>query len=185
MSYLIYIAGGVGALVFLMFLRIMTSKSEAPPDASAPIAADGRAILLEGLRYLEYRVGIDIDAPPDAVWALLGDASGFSKWNSTVIGIEGEIAEGQQIKLKAKVAPDRTFPLLVSEKGPTRMVWQDGNKIFKGVRTFHVTAHEGGTRVTMAEVLTGAFLPQIAPKLPDFRPSFETFAADLKRAAEG
>ena len=36
----------------------------------------------------------------------------------------------------------------------------------------------------MAEVLTGALLPQIAPKLPDFLPPFEAFAADLKRAAE-
>jgi hypothetical protein len=37
----------------------------------------------------------------------------------------------------------------------------------------------------MQEVFTGIMLPMIKGSLPDFGPAFETYAADLKRAAEG
>ena len=36
----------------------------------------------------------------------------------------------------------------------------------------------------MAEVLTGSMMNMIEPKLPDFRPAFTDFVADLKTAAE-
>lgn len=36
----------------------------------------------------------------------------------------------------------------------------------------------------MVEVLTGTMMKMIEPKLPDLRPSFTQFAADLKVAAE-
>ena len=54
------------------------------------------------------------------------------------------------------------------------------------MRTFTITQRpDGTTTVTMAEVLTGTMMGMIEGKLPDFRPSFDAFAADLKRAAEG
>ena len=36
----------------------------------------------------------------------------------------------------------------------------------------------------MTEVFTGLMLPMIAGSLPDFVPVFETYATDLKNAAE-
>lgn len=158
-----------------------------PPEAAAPIALDGPATLLDGQRYLEYRVGVTIAAKPDVVWALLTDAAAYPQWNSTVTSIEGTIAPGEQIELRAKIDPKRTFELTVSAFEPNRtLVWEDGGNAFKGVRTFTLTTNEDGTtEVTMAEVLTGSMMGMIEGKLPDFRPSFDDFAADLKRAAEG
>lgn len=174
----------VACLPLLVLVRIMTATSTPPPEAERPIALDGAVQVLEGVRYMEYRIGVEIRATPAAIWALLSDAAAFPKWNSTVISITGNIATGERIELKAKVAPERTFGITVARKDDRCMVWQDGNRIFKGVRTFTVTPKGDVTEVTMAEVFTGAFLPQIAPKLPDFRDAFNTFAADLKRAAE-
>ena len=37
----------------------------------------------------------------------------------------------------------------------------------------------------MTEVFSGVMLPMIKKGLPDFRPVFEAYAADLKKAAEG
>jgi hypothetical protein len=37
----------------------------------------------------------------------------------------------------------------------------------------------------MTEVFSGLMLPMIKRSLPDFGPSFTTYAADLKGAAEG
>jgi uncharacterized protein YndB with AHSA1/START domain len=157
-----------------------------PPEASTPIALDGPALLLDGERYLEYRVGVSIAAEPEVVWALLTDAAGFPTWNSTVTSIDGTIAKGEQIELKATIDPKRTFELTVSTFEPNQtMVWEDGGKAFKGVRTFTLTPRgDGTTEVRMAEVLTGSMMGMIEGKLPDFRPSFDAFAADLKRAAE-
>jgi uncharacterized protein YndB with AHSA1/START domain len=128
-----------------------------------------------------------IRATPDRIWALLTDAAGFPKWNSTVTSIEGEIAEGQTLKLKVPTAPERVFKPKVSKVVAGRtMIWSDGMApMFKGVRTFTLTPTADGTTVfSMREEFSGVMLPMIKGSLPDFAPVFETYADDLKRAAE-
>jgi len=157
--------------------------SVAPPEAAEPVALGEPAAVLDGQRYLEYRVGRNIKASPEAVWAVLTDGPAYPEWNSTVVSLDGTIAQGETIELVAKIDPSRTFKLEVSTFEPARkLVWEDGGKAFKGVRTFTLTAREdGSTDFTMAEVLTGMFMNSIEKKLPDFRPPFDTFAADLER----
>lgn len=159
--------------------------STPPPEAADPIAVDGEAVALEGKRYLETRVGITIDAPPEVVWEILTTAEGFTDWNSTLISLEGNIENGGTVKLVPKTDPDRTYELEVSAFEPTeRMVWEDGGAAFRGVRTYSLTAVGDGTEFRMGEVMTGSMMGMIAPKLPDFRPSFEQYALDLKTEAE-
>lgn len=129
-----------------------------------------------------------IQASPDKVWALLTDAAGFPRWNTTVTSIEGSIADGQTLKIKVPSAPDRVFSPKVSEVQPARsMTWSDGMApMFKGVRTFELTAGaDGSTEFSMREEFAGLMLPMIKGSLPDFGPIFETYVQDLKRAAEG
>ncbi len=131
-------------------------------------------------------VAIDIAAPPERIWSLLTRASELPAWNSTVESIEGEIADGQTIRLRAKVAPGRVFKLKVGPSVPARsMVWSDGfAPMFKGVRTYTLTPKgDGTTTFHMIEVFSGLMLPMIAGSLPDFGPPFEQFALDLQRAA--
>lgn len=127
-----------------------------------------------------------IDGPPAAVWAVLTDGPAYPSWNTTVTSLEGTIGADEQIELKVKLDPKRTFTLEVSTfEAPSRMVWQDGNGMFKGVRTFTLTAlPDGTTDVTMAEVMTGSMMGMIVKKLPDFRPDFDTFMRDLKTTVE-
>jgi uncharacterized protein YndB with AHSA1/START domain len=132
-------------------------------------------------------VAVDIAASPERVWSLLTRAQEFPAWNSTVKSIDGEIAEGNTIKLVATVSPERTFKLKIAQVVPARgMVWSDGfAPMFKGVRTFTLTPKSDGTTTFhMIEVFSGLMLPMIAGSLPDFAPIFETYAGDLKRAAE-
>ena len=67
------------------------------------------------------------------------------------------------------------------------MEWSDGFATrFRGVRTFTLTKRAAGvTELAMTEVFPGAMLPMIKGSLPDFGSVFETYARDLKRAAEG
>ena len=48
-------------------------------------------------------------------------------WNSTVISIEGDIQEGEKIKLQSTLDPKRNFKLKVKPFQPnTELVWGDG-----------------------------------------------------------
>jgi hypothetical protein len=132
-------------------------------------------------------VSIDIAAAPDRIWALLTDAADFPRWNSTIARIGGTIAEGEKLALEVPAAPGRTFRPKVTElQAARRMVWSDGTApMFKGVRTFTLDPQsDGSTRFTMEEVFSGIMLPMIKGSLPDFAPSFEAYAADLKHEAE-
>lgn len=136
---------------------------------------------------MKYSVAIDIAADPERIWSLLTDGPGMARWNSTIESIEGTIAEGNTITLKAKIAPGREFKLKIGTMVPGRtMVWSDGfAPVFRGVRTFTLTQQpDGSTRFAMEEVLSGMMLPMIAGSLPDFGPAFEAYARDLKRASE-
>ena len=154
---------------------------------SEHIAINGRANKTKSAFRMEYSAGINIKARPDRVWALMTNAADFPRWNSTVKSIEGRIALDQTIKLIASIAPTRTFNLKVIEFVPEkRMVWSDGNAMFKGVRTYTLSPNgDGATDFRMSEVYTGLMLPMIAGSLPDFAPAFEQYVADLKREAEG
>jgi hypothetical protein len=132
-------------------------------------------------------VSATIRAKPRAVWALLTDAAGFARWNSTVTRIEGDIAAGNRLKLEVPSAPGRVFKPKVAELEPERsMVWRDGMApMFQGVRTFTLVSNaDGSTVFSMAEEFSGLMLPLIKGSLPDFAPVFERYAADLKAAAE-
>ncbi len=138
---------------------------------------------------LEVSVTLDIAAPPERVWALLTDAERFPAWNSTVTAIEGTIAEGEKVVIRVPYS-ERAFPATVLEldgaSETRRMVWGDGfAPMFRGDRTWEVTPTATGCRFSMIEVFRGAMLPMIAKSFPDFGPIFETYARDLKSAAEG
>jgi uncharacterized protein YndB with AHSA1/START domain len=151
----------------------------------ATLTPDGKAVRTRTDDALDYSIAIAIDAEPQTVWAVLTDAAAFTKWNSTVTRLDGKIAKGEKLELVSKVAPDRTFTLTVSEAdAPKKMVWEDGNGMFLGVRHFTLTPRDGGTVLAMSETYSGLFLGSAEKKMPDFTQNFETFAADVKREAE-
>lgn len=136
---------------------------------------------------MQYHVSVDIQAEAETIWPYLVNASEYPNWNSTVVRVEGDIAEGEKIKVFAKISPDRAFPVTVSElEPPKKMVWSGGMPLglFKGVRTFLLTPSDGGTTVSMTEDFSGLMVPLMAGSMPDLRPAFEGFAADLKTVAE-
>jgi hypothetical protein len=146
-----------------------------------------KAMKTSGAFRMDCAIRATIRATPERIWALLTDAPGFPRWNSTVTSIEGEIAEGRTLTLKVPSAPERVFRPKVSKVEPRKsMIWSDGMApMFKGVRTFALTPNgDGSTEFSMKEEFSGLMLPMIRGSLPDFAPVFEAYAQDLKRAAE-
>lgn len=153
----------------------------------ASLPATGQAERTRAEKALDYSVAIKIAAPPATIWAALTDAESYPKWNSSVVKLDGTVARDAEIKLVATIAPDRTFELKVSTfEPPLRMVWEDGGSMFLGVRNFTlIPADDGTTIFAMSETFSGGMLGMIEGSLPDFTESFNAFAADLKKEAEG
>ena len=130
-------------------------------------------------------VEVNIRASAEIVWTLLTDAKGFPRWNSTVTGIDGQIREGERLRLHVP-GTNRTFTPKVSGVVPgRRMVWSNGfTAIFRGVRTFYLEPHNhGSTDFKMEERFSGVIFALVKRMLPDFRPIFEAYANDLNRVA--
>jgi hypothetical protein len=119
---------------------------------------------------------------------VLTDGAAYPTWDSGVERVDGTIANGERIKVFSSVSPGRAFPVMVCDVQPARrMRWAGGMPLglFKGVRTFTLTPTDGGgTAFTMREEYTGPLLPLIWRTIPDLGPSFEQFAAGLKKRAE-
>ena len=131
-------------------------------------------------------VSVNIQAAPEVVWRLLTDAKEFPRWNSTVASIDGDIREGQRLRLHVP-GTNRTFtPTVSGVVASRRMTWSDGvNPVFKGVRTFALApAANGSTDFVMSERFSGVVFALTRKMLPDFGPIFEAYASDLKREAE-
>ncbi len=129
-----------------------------------------------------------ISAPTDVVWAILTDAKRLQAENLGIVKIEGDIADGAQIKLWAEVSPDRPFRLTVSEWVPERrMVWIGGMPLglFRGEREFNLAAvDDDRTDLHIREEFTGLLSGLIWKAMPDLNPSFAQFADGVKAAAE-
>jgi hypothetical protein len=132
------------------------------------------------------RVEDSIQSSPNRIWTLLTNAKDFPRWNSTVTAIDGEIRDGQRIRIHVP-GTDRTFAPLISSVVPAvHMTWTGGfAPLFKGVRTFELTPQsDGSTLFVMQERFSGLMLPIVGRAMPDLGPVFERYAADLKHEAE-
>ena len=132
------------------------------------------------------RVETAIHAKAEDIWELLTDAKRFSSWNSTISAIDGNIQEGERIRIHVP-GTDRTFTPKVSGIVPNKsMTWSNGfAPIFKGSRSFELRQDtNGSTGFIMAERFSGLVFALIKNKLPDFRLIFERYALDLKKEAE-
>jgi len=132
------------------------------------------------------RIEAAIRAPTAIVWRLLTDAQGFPRWNSTVSAIEGEIREGERIRIYAPGTKQTFTPRVSDVELERRMRWSDGiDAIFRGVRIFQLKPNGvGSTDFMMEERFSGVMFALTKGMMPDFRPIFEAYANDLKREAE-
>lgn len=146
------------------------------------VSSNGKSVTTKKTFSRETAVSIDIQADRSIIWALLTNANDFPRWNSTVISIDGMIAPGEKIKLKAKLDPKREFKLKIKEFDlENRLVWGDamGNRVYT-IKSIGNTL----TNFTMVEKIGGPLFPLFAKMIPSFDKAFEQYATDLKNEAE-
>lgn len=146
------------------------------------MAQNGKATTIKNTFNRTTTISQEINADAAIVWALLTNANDYARWNSTVISIEGNIEQGEKIKLKSTLDPSRTFKLKVKEMiSEQKLAWGDA----MGTRSYTLEK-SGDNKVlfTMSEKIGGLMFPLFASKIPSFDESFEQFTADLKKEAE-
>jgi uncharacterized protein YndB with AHSA1/START domain len=149
--------------------------------ALSATAQNGRATTVKKTFSRTTTISQIIQAEPEIVWSLLTNAQDFSRWNSTIVSLSGEINEGNKIELVSSLDSSRTFKLKVIEVIPNqKLVWGDA----LGKRVYSLTRQGEATIFTMTEKIGGPMFPLFAGKIPSFDASFEQFTSDLKQEAE-
>lgn len=127
-----------------------------------------------------------IRSTAERVWQALMNTGHWPELDSSVERVDGIPALGATVTVHAKVG--RAFPLRVVDFVPNqRMVLAGGMPfgLFKGQRTYTLTSEGDGTvTFTMHEVFSGLFAPLITKSIPNLQPSFDEFAANLKKLLE-
>ena len=137
----------------------------------------------------EIRTEIDIEAPPEKVWAVLTDFRAYPEWNPFIQKIEGTAAVGET--LNAEMHP---LHMDSAQSFSPEVLVADENKelrwlgdlllpgIFDGEHFFQIEATETGSRLVNGENFRGILL--LAFDMDDFLPSFEAANEALKKRVE-
>lgn len=135
----------------------------------------------------QFSAEVEINAPAEAVWAVLTNAAAYPDWDPTMDSIEGSIGLDEKLVLHTTLSK-RAFTVSVKELIPnSRMVWKSGFPLglFKGERAFVLTPKQDSIHFRLHEVFSGPLLPLFGHMIPDLHTSFLKFVRSLKAEVEG
>jgi hypothetical protein len=140
---------------------------------------------------LQLTTSIDIDAPPEAVWAVLSDLPSYPSWNPFIREASGQLAAGERLDLTMQPEGGRAmrFRPTVLEAEPGRELRWLGRLVapgvFDGEHRFAIEPTAAGSRLTQEERFTGVLVPLLARGLRKRTlPAFEQMNEALKERAE-
>jgi len=134
---------------------------------------------------------IDIDAPPEAVWAALTDAERFEEWNPFIHRMDGELVVGNTLEITVGV-PGKTVmsfkPTVLTAEVGRELRWR-GKLLVRGImdgeHVFELQPTATGTHFVHYENFTGVLVPLLKGMLErDTLPGFKAMNAALKERAE-
>lgn len=140
---------------------------------------------------LQLKTSIDIDAAPDAVWAVLSDLSAYPTWNPFIREAHGELAAGERLEVTMHPEGGRAMrfrPTVLSAEPGHELRWRGrlvAPGLFDGEHRFAIEPTTGGSRLVQEERFTGVLVPLLAKGLRTRTlPAFEQMNEALKARAE-
>lgn len=132
---------------------------------------------------------IDIDAPPAEVWAVLTDLSSYHEWNPLFVKADGNVAEGQRIRLRSKHPANGRLmtvkPKITAAQPGTELRWASGLPgIISGEHAFTLTPTGSGTRLVQSESFKGPLSTFPGKTFANAEASFQALNEALKKRAE-
>ncbi len=133
---------------------------------------------------------IQIDAPPEAVWAVLTDLGRYPEWNPLFREASEQVAVGNRITLRS-VHPANGRPMTVKPKitvadPGAELRWVSNLPgIISGEHRFALTPADGGTRLEQSETFRGLLTAFSGRTFARAEASFRALNEALKKRAEG
>lgn len=133
---------------------------------------------------------IQIDAPPQAVWAALTDLGRYPEWNPLFREASGQVAVGNRITLRS-VHPANGRLMTVKPKitvadPGAELRWVSSLPgIMSGEHRFALTPAAGGTRLEQSETFRGLLTAFSSKTFAQAEASFRALNEALKKRAEG
>jgi len=133
---------------------------------------------------------IQIDAPPETVWAVLTDLDRYQDWNPLFREASGQVAVGNRIKLRSvQPANGRMMTvqpkITVADPGAELRWVASLPGIMSGEHRFTLTPADGGTRLEQSETFRGLLTAFSGKTLAKAEASFQALNEALKQRAEG
>lgn len=139
----------------------------------------------------EIHTEIEIDAPPERIWAVLTDLPSFEDWNPFITSARGDLREGARLEIFVQI-PDgvgRTFKPRVLKVDEARELRWLGTLpfpgLFNGEHIFRLEPLAAGrTRFVHGERFTGLLIPFMGGVLDKTERGFELMNRALKERVE-
>jgi hypothetical protein len=139
----------------------------------------------------ELRREIEIDAPPESVWAVLSDFAAYSEWNPFIRRIGGELREGARLEVRIEPPGARatTFKPTVRAVETNRELRWLGRLLLPGVvdgeHSLRIEPLDGGrSRFVQSERFTGLLVGLVGGTLAKTEAGFEQMNTALKARVE-
>lgn len=136
----------------------------------------------------EFRTRAIINAPAFIVWNTIISLDDYPKFDPNFVKIEGKVKNKEQLKLYYKPYSKWFIKVKIKDLRPQEIMvweWRLPFNLFKGIRTFTITAKDDQTtEFEMIEVYRGHLLPFWAAKVPDLDGPFREFSKGLKQFIE-
>ena len=106
---------------------------------------------------------IEIDAPPEQVWAVLTDLAAYPQWNPIFPQASGQIVVGGRLRLAYRPTAGRAMtirPKVLAAQPGAELRWALSLPgIIGGEHSFTLTAAGDGTRLVQSETFRGLLVP--------------------------
>jgi hypothetical protein len=134
---------------------------------------------------------IDIDAAPEAVWAVLSDLPSYPSWNPFIREASGTLAAGERLEVRLQPERGRAMrfrPTVVTAEANRELRWLGrlvAPGVFDGEHRFAIEPTAAGSRLVQEERFTGLLVPFLARGLRrGTLPGFERMNEAVKERAE-
>lgn len=132
---------------------------------------------------------ININAPPERVWAVIMDVEHWPEWTESMKSVErldsGEFGVGSKAKLRIRRSPNANV-WTVTELTPNRsFTWETNSGGVRGVATHVIEPDGNGSKVTLTVDLSGIVATLFGPLIAgQSRKNVDMEAEGLKRRCE-
>lgn len=119
---------------------------------------------------MQLTLSVDINAPPDVVWAVWSDLERWPEWTASITRIEllerparngaAPLAVGLRARVRQPKLPPAVWRVTAVERGRA-FTWVSASPGARVTASHRVEAHEGGSLATLALRVSGPLAPLV------------------------